>query len=596
MTKRILSLLLAAMMMLSFAACDEETTPSTEETEQTTPDVPEEDGVFTLGWVSDPQWYAFAYPDILTKQNDWIAENYKDLDMQYLLHTGDLVGEPHDLKQWEFVSGEYKKWDDAGLRYGVLAGNHDVDGTDRTEFQQYFGEERYNQNEWYGESYDDNRGHYDLVTLGGVDFIFTYLGYGSTADEDFAWLNAVLAEYPTRIAMLCFHDYLKVDATRSSTGEKLFNDVVLKNPNVRAVFCGHNYNATRRVDDIDDNGDGAPDRSVFQLMANYQDLENGGNGFFRLMECDVNEGTIRSKTYSPYLNQYNAFDNSDATRDEYGYQDEFVIPFDFTAPVAKEKGDPAVGTVTVNSRVSFVGDTTFTVPVTYLNTAEDGDTFQNAGIYDATFSLTATDAFADCSSLTFVTVTYADEEGYRIADIVKGDTLTEDSMVPIPQTGVVVALSADAVDKDGNPAATDTLEIGQVVTFNQVYGIASPVIMMSKYLTFPWGVDYRISSTNRKVGGDQWILLDSTIGDSAGDTGDTHEWNVLFCFSPTDKEGTFVISEVSTESGVAKDPAIPAGGFIMAINTVSSGSDFPQSMRDYFTVGTEVTLTGYTPK
>ena len=134
----------------------------------------EEDN-YTILWTSDPQWYSFAYQEILIDQNEWVIENFDRLNVKYIIHTGDFVDLPHNRDQWGFVTDQYKKWDDSGLPYGVLAGNHDVDGTDYTEFGEYFGAARFENNDWYGESYENNRGHYDLMTIDGTDFIFVYL-------------------------------------------------------------------------------------------------------------------------------------------------------------------------------------------------------------------------------------------------------------------------------------------------------------------------------------------------------------------------------------------------------------------------------------
>lgn len=559
----------------------------------------DEDQSFVIGWVSDPQWYSFKYFDILTSQNEWIVENVERLNMEYIIHTGDFVDNPHTISQWDSVSPEYEKWDEAGIPYGVLAGNHDVDGTDYTEFQQYFGSARYEENPWYGESYDNNRGHYDLMTMGGVDFIFVYLGYGDHTAEDIAWLNSVLAQHSDRIAMLAFHDYLIESGTRSEAGEAIFNAVVLPNPNVRMVFCGHNYNATRRVDDIDDNGDGVSDRTVFQLMANYQNLTNGGNGFFRLMTCDVQKGTIASVTYSPYLDEYNAYANSESNRDEYGYQDEFTIPFDFSAPTPKTESDPPSGTVIVNSRVAFAATDdkdAFNVPVNYLNVAQEGGVFQNAGVYDHTFSLTATDAFSSPRDLIYVVLRYTWEEGYHITKIVRGETLGEGEMVAIPQDGAVIVLANDAVDQNGRHVDPDEMEIGQVVTFNQIYGRAAPITTTFPVrVTFPWGETYGINGTNRPVGANQWVLIDGQVGDSAADTGDTHEWNMLFAFAPTEAAGQYTLVETSTASGTEKDLRIPEGGFVLSINTAAGKSSLRASFREWLSIGTVATLEGYEP-
>lgn len=304
------------------------------------------DEVFTLLWTTDPQWYSFKYPEIIEHQTQWVADNREAYDIRYAIHTGDFVDNPHNHDQWAIMTEAYTAWDEAGLPYGILAGNHDVDGDDHTEFSQYFGKARYENNEWYGGDYDDNFGHYDLMTIEGVKFIFVYLGYNdSYTQEDYDWLNSVLSEHSDRIAILGFHDYMEVYGERSTSGEAFFQKVILKNPNVRMVLCGHNYFAARKIDKVDDNGDGTADRTVFQFMANYQSSTNGGNGFMRFMECDLANGTITSRTYSPYIDEYGSDYESPEAIDEYGTRDEFTIPFDFSAPAAKEDGAPETGTV-----------------------------------------------------------------------------------------------------------------------------------------------------------------------------------------------------------------------------------------------------------
>ncbi len=291
------------------------------------------DPVFTLLWVSDPQWYSFKYPEIIEFQNQWVADNYEEKDIRYTLHTGDFVNLPHADDEWEVMDEAYQIWDDVDLPYGVLAGNHDVDGDDHSDFSEHFGAWRYEDNKWYGGDYEDNFGHYDVMNIEGVDFIFVYLGHKETrTDEEMDWLNSVLAEYNDHIAILCFHEYLEMWGLRAESGDRIFEDVVLKNPNVRMVLCGHNYNSIRLVEDIDDTGDGVADRTVYQVMANYQNTKNGGNGFMRFMECDLENGTITSTTYSPYIDRYGSDYEHGKQFDEFGTVDEFIIPFDFSKP------------------------------------------------------------------------------------------------------------------------------------------------------------------------------------------------------------------------------------------------------------------------
>ena len=105
-----------------------------------------DESYFTFLWTTDPQWYSFAYQEYISHQNKWVADNYKRLDIRYIFHTGDFVDLPHNTQQWEFMSLQYQLWDLKKIPYGILPGNHDVDGTDRTEFSAYFGKSRYQDN------------------------------------------------------------------------------------------------------------------------------------------------------------------------------------------------------------------------------------------------------------------------------------------------------------------------------------------------------------------------------------------------------------------------------------------------------------------
>ncbi|MBQ5841578.1 MAG: metallophosphoesterase [Clostridia bacterium] len=554
----------------------------------------EEDN-YTILWTSDPQWYSFAYQEILIDQNEWVIENFDRLNVKYIIHTGDFVDLPHNRDQWGFVTDQYKKWDDSGLPYGVLAGNHDVDGTDYTEFGEYFGAARFENNDWYGESYENNRGHYDLMTIDGTDFIFVYLGYGDHTEADYKWINGVLEKHADRIAFISFHEYLYANGTRTETGNEIFDKVVLKNPNVRMVMCGHNYNATRLVEDIDDNGDGIADRTVYQLMANYQNLENGGNGYMRFLEFDKKDGTVAFRTYSPYLNDFNAYENRGDEMDEYGYRDEFTIPFDFTAPKAKEKSDPEKGTVILNATAVF-GDTEKTaLPLNYINTAENGASYNNAGIYDRTFSLDARDAVKEGASVNYIVIRYKDKIGYRVSDIIYGN---DSASVPaIPQDGRVIVVAEDAKDKADNEFDINSISVGQAVTFSQLSGVISPLLTSHANIVID-SIDrtFNIDGANRTVKEDELIIFDSTWGKTTFNRDDDNKWNMIFTFSPVDgAKNKYTLTAASTVSGEAKEEDIPVGGFAMIMNTASYESSFRASMRKVLTVGSVITLNGYLP-
>ncbi|XQY91457.1 metallophosphoesterase [Metabacillus sp. HB246100] len=285
---------------------------------------PTKDYDYTFVWMSDTQYYAQDYPTIFKSMTEWIATNKKKLNIKYVFHTGDIVNKGENLDQWKRASGFLNTLDVAKIPYGVLPGNHDV-GSHLQEYQHFFGETRFLQKPYYRGSYENNKGHYDVVSVDGKDYVFIYMGW-DVEEKEMAWINAVLARYSDHTAILSFHKYLEKSGKRSQEGEKIFNHVVVPNQNVVAVLSGHYHDSEQLVDEIDDNHDGIPDRTVYQLLADYQKGPNGGNGFLRLMKVDKETNSIDVQTYSPYTNQFSFYDPI-----EYPSKDQFTMNIDVQA-------------------------------------------------------------------------------------------------------------------------------------------------------------------------------------------------------------------------------------------------------------------------
>lgn len=73
------------------------------------------------------------------------------------------------------------------------------------------------------------------------------------------------------------------------------------------------------------------------MLADYQGAEEGGLGYIRLLQFDVANNKLRVKTYSPYLDDYNYYDE-----DEYPGKDEFVLDLDLQ-PVTKRVATDYIG-------------------------------------------------------------------------------------------------------------------------------------------------------------------------------------------------------------------------------------------------------------
>ncbi|MBT0993305.1 lamin tail domain-containing protein [Cellulomonas sp. DKR-3] len=282
---------------------------------------------FTIAWESDTQYYNETpgfYPHQLAI-HDFLLEQRDPLNLQYLIHTGDIVNVSSEQAQWERADAAYAKLDEAGLPYGVLAGNHDVGHADEdyTEYSKYFGAARFQDNPWYGGQLQDNRGHYDLVSANGVDLLLLSMGWGP-GDEQIDWMNDVIARYPERKVWINLHEFMLTTGGLGPIPQRIMDEVVATNPNVFAVSSGHYHDAYTRTDEFDDDGDGTADRTVYSMLFDYQGLPEGGLGYLRLLHFDNQGERVVVRTYSPSLDD---FDSDDASLNSPAGMQEFEIPY-----------------------------------------------------------------------------------------------------------------------------------------------------------------------------------------------------------------------------------------------------------------------------
>ena len=295
-------------------------------------------GSDTMIWSTDPQHYT-KFEDLheyYYTMYQYAAQQYVEGKAGYILTTGDLVDDrptasvaPH---QWSVSNQAMSYIEAVGMPNGLVAGNHDVADfkptdysagpnttSDYSRFWETYPATRYNQNNWYGGSINNNMSHYDLVTIGNVDFIIMQLGYGMEAtDETIAWANDVLATYRHRVAIISTHEYLDAtSAQRAGRGQLIYDKIVDPNPNVKLVLCGHD-DGSLCVETTASDG-----RTVYEILSDYQFVEAEepefyanehwigsvpeccGDGYLRLMT--VEGETLRSITYSPVTGRYNPY-------------------------------------------------------------------------------------------------------------------------------------------------------------------------------------------------------------------------------------------------------------------------------------------------
>ena len=279
-------------------------------------------GSNTILWNSDTQYYS-RYEDLhdyYSKVNNYAVAEYKNGNIAYCVHTGDLVDRTnagaeiaHD--EYRFASEAQSILDENGVPNGVVSGNHDINHTvaDYSYYWKYFPASRYSSFDWFGGDLNNNMHHYDLVSVGRYDFVFIYLGcYMEIEDDTVAWVNSVCRAYPERNVILCMHEYLLPSGAYSGDrAPVIWEKMAVPNENVKMILCGHNEGVCDRLHEVEGTG-----RKVLEVLADYQFAENGqgpqhvengctcdGEGYIRLMTF-TDGGQVLSTTYSPVAEEY----------------------------------------------------------------------------------------------------------------------------------------------------------------------------------------------------------------------------------------------------------------------------------------------------
>lgn len=297
-----------------------------------------EDYDFCFAWETDTQYYAEEWQHHFTNINNWIVNNKDERKIKYVIHTGDIVDDVDMTYEWENADAAMGILDKAGMPYGVLGGNHDVAAglADYENYYKYFGENRFASQPTYGGTYQNNKGHYDLISEGGQDFIIVYMSWNIYQDE-IDWMNQVLSQYSDRKAILCFHTYTNVKQSNGTYldyyGQLVNKYVVKKNPNVLAVLNGHYHGSSYETAMFDDDGDGRNDRTVYQICTDYQSGFEGGNEYIKFLYFDLDNNKIYMNSYSPCMDDFNYYDTELHTLNVEGASatgvDQMVLDVDF---------------------------------------------------------------------------------------------------------------------------------------------------------------------------------------------------------------------------------------------------------------------------
>ncbi|HNO77103.1 MAG TPA: DNRLRE domain-containing protein [Phycisphaerae bacterium] len=284
---------------------------------------------FAIVAMPDTQFYACGAncsqngdPATFSAQTQWALDQLNILNVAFVTQLGDCVQNGDnggDDSEWLVARDAFAIIEDPiatnltdGIPFGIAVGNHDQspianpDGT-TTFYNQYFGEAHFAGRAYYGGHYGSNNDNsFQLFSAGGIDFIILHLEYDTTPDAAvLSWADGLLQTYSNRKAIVTAHYLLESNGAFSTQGQAVY-DALKANDNLFLMLCGHVHEEARRSDTFNGN-------EVHTLLSDYQSRSNGGDGWLRILQFDVQNNSIDVKTYSPTLDQFESDSNSEFT-------------------------------------------------------------------------------------------------------------------------------------------------------------------------------------------------------------------------------------------------------------------------------------------
>ena len=269
-----------------------------------------------------------AYKDIFA----WIKENNARLGALAIVGSGNAVLDRNEKAAWKLIKSELAnlKRSKNQLPYLNVAGENEVGG-DELDYKTYSKNrlcEVSKKNEY-------NDGQIWYQPFPEQQLLFVGIGYEKLIDPQTAteeekeleekWVNAansMINKYPEYSVVLVMNDFIehdpasqKDDGRLTEFGKFIEEKLVAPNGNVALVLCGSAEGTARWTKKYGD-------RNVNAVMYNYQDDEENGLGFFRIITLNGEAGTITVSTYSPTLDK-DSYDENNPDYDFYVIHDAF---------------------------------------------------------------------------------------------------------------------------------------------------------------------------------------------------------------------------------------------------------------------------------
>ncbi len=265
---------------------------------------------FTVVLLPDTQNYAEKYPDTYIAQTLWIRKQFKEDNIKFAIHLGDIVQTSTKKNEWENANRAMQILDGV-VPYSMVPGNHDMVVKERnsTLYNQFFSPKRFQDRKWYGGHLgDSNDNNYCFFEGGGLKFMVISLEF-APRDETLKWAAGICRKHPDHRVIVATHCYMRPNGrdtgcatsynVAGNSGEQIWQKLVRKEPNIFFVISGHVLGVGLQTSKNDAGG------KVIEMLTDYQGLPNGGDGWLRSLKFLPAENKIQVITYSPLLMKTN---------------------------------------------------------------------------------------------------------------------------------------------------------------------------------------------------------------------------------------------------------------------------------------------------
>ena len=251
---------------------------------------------FAVVLLPDTQNYSEKFPETYVAQTRWIARHAAAENIRFVIHLGDIVQVAGERPQWENANRAQSILDGL-VPYSMLPGNHDGSPGATKLYNEYFPPERFACRPWYGGHMGKtNDANYCFFYAGGMAMMVISLG-NDPSNEMLAWAGAIADLHPDHRVIVATHMYMGAKQ-RNEVGERIWQQLVRRHANIFMVVCGHVGAAAYRTSVNDAGG------TVHEILCDYQNKPNGGNGWLEVLRFAPGENKIRFDAYSPLLDQH----------------------------------------------------------------------------------------------------------------------------------------------------------------------------------------------------------------------------------------------------------------------------------------------------